>query len=477
MELNELIKKVDALKGELDKLKLIKPEFQKKLDEKIRLEFSYNSNHLEGNTLTYGETELLLIRGKTRGNHDAREYEEMKGHDLAFTLIKEWAANKEQPLTENMIKELNQVILKEPFWKEAITPDGQATRRLIKIGGYKEYPNSVRLENGDIFEYASPTDTPIKMGELMQWYRKEENSKELPPSVLAALFHYRFVRIHPFDDGNGRVSRLLMNYVLLKNDLPPVIIKSADKRNYLSALNNADNIDINYFVEYILNQQIWSLELSIKAAKGESVEEPDDWEKELDIFKKDLKNREETNLIKSRPVLQDIYKNSIYKLFSAVESKLSKFYDLFNKVNYNYDLQNNIETTILKQPGTNLEYVENQIFFDPNNPIKYGYIGVKPKFEAEKKTIENFQYPSIQRILIAYQFKGFKKAGADPFDIYINFDVVLDELTYTIRCSDIKMKDIKKTYKQYLTDDECEEIALKTAKTMLNNIKKYSGAQ
>jgi hypothetical protein len=72
MELLELINKIDALKAELDKLKPIKPEFQKKLDEKIRLEFSYNSNHIEGNTLTYGETELLLIRGKTRGNHDAR---------------------------------------------------------------------------------------------------------------------------------------------------------------------------------------------------------------------------------------------------------------------------------------------------------------------------------------------------------------------------------------------------------------------
>ena len=87
------------------------------MDKKIRLEFNYNSNHIEGNTLTYGETELLLIFDKTTGNHELREYEEMKSHDVAFELIKELAFDKEWPLSEMAIKNLHEYCLYARFGK------------------------------------------------------------------------------------------------------------------------------------------------------------------------------------------------------------------------------------------------------------------------------------------------------------------------------------------------------------------------
>ena len=95
---------IDRLMASLEKLQPLKPEYRQTLDKKFRLEFNYNSNHIEGNTLTYGETELLLIFGKTSGNHELREYEEMKSHDAAFEMISEWAKEKERPLTEMAIK-------------------------------------------------------------------------------------------------------------------------------------------------------------------------------------------------------------------------------------------------------------------------------------------------------------------------------------------------------------------------------------
>jgi Fic family protein len=88
---------------------------------------------------------LLLLFDDTKGNHTLREYEEMKAHDVAWQLVEEWAKDAERPLTEQNIKNLNEVILVRPFWKEAITSDGQATRRQIKVGDYKAHPNSVRL--------------------------------------------------------------------------------------------------------------------------------------------------------------------------------------------------------------------------------------------------------------------------------------------------------------------------------------------
>ena len=310
----------------------IKEDARRNLDKKIRLEFNYNSNHIEGNTLTYGETELLLIFGKTEGQHEFREYEEMEAHDVAFNLIKEWAADTERPLTETAIKNLNELLLVKPYWKDAVTPDGQPTRRQIKVGDYKEYPNHVKLQNGEMLYYASPAETPMQMGELISWYRSEEEKKELHPAALAALLHYRFVCIHPFDDGNGRISRLLMNYVLLKNHLPPVIIRSADKKSYLFALNQADTGNIEALVAYIAEQLIWSLQLYIRAAKGESLDEPGDLDKKLFLLKKklgeDVEARVEVRY--SEEAISFVIENVLFLLATKWEEYLKKFDTLFN---------------------------------------------------------------------------------------------------------------------------------------------------
>lgn len=217
-----------------------------------------------------------------------------------------------------------------PFYKEAVTEDGQQTRRLIKIGDYKDMPNSVRLANGEIFHYTSPIDTPTEMAELINWYRSEEEKKELSPVALAALLHYKFVRIHPFDDGNGRVSRLLVNYVMFKNNLPPIVIKSDDKKNYLSALNRADSGDVDSFVKYIAQQLLWSLDISIKASKGEKIDEPGDLDKKIKLLKQKLNASNETiKITRSREVISNTFHENIEPLIMELALKLSEFDSLF----------------------------------------------------------------------------------------------------------------------------------------------------
>lgn len=329
-------KQLEKLIKEYRDLQPLDEDCKKKLDKKFRLEFNYNSNHLEGNTLTYGETELLLLFDQTKGNHELRELEEMKAHDVALMLIKEEAADREKPLTEKFIKDLNQTILVRPFWKDAITSEGQSTRRQIKIGEYKEFPNSVIQANGEIFEYASPQETPILMAELLQWYNDEVTKGEFSAIELAALLHYRYIRIHPFDDGNGRVARLLVNYVLYYNDLPPVIIKTSDKREYLRALQQADTGDLQAFINYMIQQLAWSLDLSIKAAKGESIEEQDDWEKQLSLLKKGLGKKSDEVLKRSEDSLKNVYENVIDVISNLYDNKISKYNNLF--INYTYHI-------------------------------------------------------------------------------------------------------------------------------------------
>ena len=405
---------------------------QRNLDKKIRLEFSYNSNRIEGNTLTYGETELLLIFGKTQGQHELREYEEMEAHDVAFKIIQDWAADTERPLTEVAIKNLNEIILVKPYWKDAATPDGQPARRQIKVGDYKEYPNHVQLQNGEIFQYTSPADTPIQMGELIDWYRSEEEKKELHPVALAALLHYKFVRVHPFDDGNGRISRLLMNYVLLKHGLPPVVIKSSDKKNYLFALNQADAGNLEAFINYIAEQFVWSLQLYLKAANGESLDEPGDLDKKLFLLKKKLGEdvNAKVELKYGEEAIRLIISNVMIPLAKTWEDQLKKFDTLFNSRRV-------------------------AIICDEYH---YSYFDfTKALFETERKLNFIIQGRDIQAIKLNASFTGIRNknndthlsAGEIVFSLFSN--------TYEITYSSSNQK-INKLYHQSLTEEEINAI-------------------
>lgn len=424
--MRQLISHIEQLQQALNNLLPMDAAYQKKLEEKFRLEFSYNSNHLEGNTLTYGETKLLIIFGKTEGNHDKREFDEMEAHDVAFKLIKEWAAENEYPLTEQKIKQLNQIILVKPFYKEAITQGGQATQRLINIGNYKEYANNVRLKNGETFEFASVTDTPILMGELMQWYVEEAEKQELHPVVLAALLHYKFVRIHPFDDGNGRVSRLLMNYVLLKNNLPPIVIKSNDKKNYLDALNKADVGDINAFVAYIADQLIWSLNLSIDAAKGKEIDDDNDWEKKLSLLKKKIGEDEVVKVKYSREAVLSTFSSCLISLINLIDEKYKKFEVFFNELCYS------------------ASYTEGKII---NSKSSNDIIdAIKSKLSVAE----------ISRLVFKIEFKNLRKSGETG--VYNGGSISVSFLGNSYEIKTSTNTTINKLYHQNLSQKEMEKI-------------------
>ena len=249
-----------------------------RLWRKIRLEWNYNSNHIEGNTLTYHETELLLIYGRTAGGHPMRDYEEMKAHDVAIDYTRS-LAGEEQVIGESDIRQLNKIILKEPFWSYAETPDGQSTQKRIVPGQYKTQPNHVRTATGELHRFAEPEETPPLMEAWTRDFRRDLDRSAYPLPLFLAKSHWSFIRIHPFDDGNGRTVRLLTNYALLRNNLPPIVIKSDERDRYISGLQNADLGRILPLVEFMLENVQWSIELAIRAAKGESIREPDDMDR------------------------------------------------------------------------------------------------------------------------------------------------------------------------------------------------------
>ena len=248
----------------------MREEDDARLWRKLRLEWNYNSNHIEGNTLSYHETELLLIHGRTAGGHPMRHYEEMKAHDVAVDHTRN-LASAERVLGEGDIRDLNKILLKEPFWHIAQTPDGQQTRKRIVPGEYKTQPNHVRTATGELHRFAEPEENPELMERWTRDFQRDLARTADPLPLFLAKSHWNFLRIHPFDDGNGRTARLLTNYVLLRHGLPPMAIKTAERDRYIGALQNADVGRMEPLAGFMLENVLWSLGLAIRAAKGESI--------------------------------------------------------------------------------------------------------------------------------------------------------------------------------------------------------------
>ena len=410
----EDIKLALQLKGQLDKLRPIKPEQENRIMQKFRLDWNYHSNNLEGNSLTYGETKALLLFNVTAQGKPLKDHLEVTGHNEAINWVIDMVKDN-RPLTENFIRELHQLLLKESYEVDAITPDGKPTKKRIAVGSYKSSPNHVKTKTGEIFYFASPEETPAKMADLMAWYNEKKDDAAVNPIFFAAEFHYKFIRIHPFDDGNGRTARILMNFILMKYGFPPVIIKTEDKENYFAALRLADADNIEAFINYIAVNLVHSLEIMLAGARGEAIEEPDDIDKEIALLEKRLASYgEDVEKIRSIKLINEIFSDSIYPLAIDIKKKLSKF--------EKYYLHHSISL------------YEDDTLIDNTNPI-----------------LVNKNY--INKIRLVVDYNTLKKKGLEDFGFYYEVIFKFDTFDYSV----------------FLNDDNDEPIFIKFYEKLTRN--------
>ena len=278
----------DANTGIMDKVQTIMERWQalQPLSERDRdflsrrftIDFNYNSNHIEGNTLTYGQTEILLLFGKIVGEAEVKDVQEMTASNVGLKMMTDEAKLKDIPLTQNFIRQLHHTLLREDYAVYRNLPGGEITSYVIHAGQYKTRPNSVITRYGDRFEYASPEETPALMTDLVNWYNQAEQSGKFTPVELAAIIHYRYIRIHPFEDGNGRIARMMVNYILCRHDFPMIVVRSRKKKAYLEALHKTDltvgatpslgahasKRDIQQFLTYFTNLFVEEVDYNIR---------------------------------------------------------------------------------------------------------------------------------------------------------------------------------------------------------------------
>jgi Fic family protein len=427
---------LDEIKAEIDAHRPLPKATEERIMQKLRLDWNYHSNAIEGNRLDYGETVAFLMHGITAKGKTLKDHLDIKGHNDAIQLLLS-IVKDERGFSEADIRTLHKMILVEPYETDAITADGQATKKQILLGDYKKTPNSVKTRTGEMHYYASPEETPIRMAELMVWYKEAKANSEVHPLVLAAIFHHEFVAIHPFDDGNGRMARILMNLILLQKNFPVVVVKKDDRNNYYGVLSQADNDIYIPLVEYMAELLKHSLAIYLKGAKGEDIEEKDDIDKEIALFKQSLQGNINVKETKSDENIKRVLAHVVQPLVDYFVAKSEQLNELF--------LGNKLQVA----------NIIDEIF-----PVYFSNLG---ELSSNAK-INIF----MEKLYFSYIHRSFKNTK-QPFNIESDFEVFFEEMNFSFLIRN-KSLFITKLYHENWKPNEMEDFVNAIMKETMREI-------
>ena len=217
-----------------ENIKVLPKETYQSIIDDFDLRFTHESTKIEGNTLSIAEVKTLLVDKISIGGKDLRELYEVTNNEKAFRLIKS-RLEEGAALDEELIKDIHQVVMEN----------------ILEGGLYRNY--NVRITGAD---FIPPDWTEVRTA--MKWFMADFESKksDLNSIELASYVHAEFVRIHPFQDGNGRTARLLLNFMLMKAGYQPVIIEAKDRPVYYESLNDyAATGSLENFYNLVLDKE------------------------------------------------------------------------------------------------------------------------------------------------------------------------------------------------------------------------------
>jgi prophage maintenance system killer protein len=402
------------------------------------------------------------MHGLTAKGKPLKDHLDIRGHNEAINFLYQMI-KEENEITESDIRSLHKIILVEPYEVDTQTNEGIPAKKRIQIGVYKTSANHVLTQTGEIHYYATPEETPILMGELMETYRQNKSNQKVHPFILAAYFHYRLTAIHPFDDGNGRMARLMMNLLLMKAGFPPVIIRQekASREAYYFALSQADAGEYLPFVELIGETLVHSMELYVKGAKGESLEEPDDLDKELALLKREMEAKESRiEVVHDIESQVAVYEKSIRPFIQAFEQLSLKFKGFF--------LEYGQKTSI--QDINSKSYISAKIdraYFEQTLRTRISYCFIFSYFKDNTAPF-NISW----EIKISFNKIDYSICVTGQYElpeINKNLDVIMDQFPY----SDFfgQATTISKNYNNSLSESEIKENIAKIGYIFLQGIK------
>lgn len=255
--MSTLLQKITDKQKRLKSFRPLPPELVKNLDEWFKIELTYTSNAIEGNTLTRQETALVVEKGVTIGGKSLNEHLEAINHAQALEYIKELAGKKRHDISEKGLLDIHHIILSR-------IDDSNA-------GRYRSI--SVRIA-GSTVVMPNPAKVTALMSEFMIWLHRKKADH---PVKIAADAHFKFVSIHPFTDGNGRTARLLMDLLLMQAGYPPALIKKEDRLEYINAIEKGQlSGDMDDYYRVIYESVETSLNIYLKALEQKELNGTED---------------------------------------------------------------------------------------------------------------------------------------------------------------------------------------------------------
>lgn len=247
---------LQAKKQRLDSYKPFKNELIKNLEEWFRVELTYTSNAIEGNTLTRQETAMVVDEGLTVSGKSITEHQEAINHAEAFDFIQTLVHKKRQGLTVRDILDIHSIILN----KIDDTNKGRYRNVAVRIRGSETIlPNAFKV--------------PELMDEFIVWLQSDNSDH---PVKIATDTHFKLVSIHPFVDGNGRTARLLMNLLLMQAGYPPAIVRKEDRNEYINSLEKGQTQDdLSNYYNLMFEAIDRSLDIYLEAVEPERVDRPE----------------------------------------------------------------------------------------------------------------------------------------------------------------------------------------------------------
>jgi Fic family protein len=442
-KLNEILKKVDENQAKIAEYGKFDDSILNKIHYKLRLDWNYYSNRMEGGTLTRKETRSVMVGNIEVNGKPFRDVAEMAGHDkIVLEVLK--MSKGELSISEKRIKEIHFAIMYEEDAKKA-----------QKIGKWKTEPNEIIGYKNEKIAFTSPLEVAEKVHQLIDQTNAELDKfkvgkNTIHPIEIAASFHVDFVSIHPFYDGNGRTSRILTNIILIACGYPAIIIKDEHKKPYHQLLGDIQayggNVDL--FYEFIGERVLDTQKLIIDALEGKEIEEADDLDKEIELFKAELGDGYILNEKVNIDSLVFVIEKNIFPILEDLEKKCRELSDLFFEINKNLEAELSKDKIIYKI-GSNESNWENII----KNWLYR-------TFKNENDLLKQLRY--------SIELKGFKKSSFGN-NFLVDLKIDFEEFYYVI--SSRNMEDFKLHYDKIIDDDNKRKIISHIIRQLITDIK------
>lgn len=410
MKLQNIIEIIEQNQSKISAYGKFEEAALKKINYKIRLDWNYYSNQMEGGTLTKEETRSVMVGNIDVSGKPFKDVAEMNGHDQVVVEVLKMSKGQVK-ISEKRVKEIHKAIMYE-----------ESPEKSKEIGNWKSLPNEIINYKGEKYAFTSPEEVSTAIHQLIDKTNAQidryNQKKETPhPIEIAAQFHIGYVNIHPFYDGNGRTARILTNILLMSLGLPPIIIKDEHKRQYHQLLGDiqAYGGSPDLFYVFVGQRVIDTQQLMLDVLEGKEVDDDEIIDKRIALLNRRLQAKD--NFVqekRTQNTLSQVLQNVVLPLLENAIENAQKLSPQFIETEFSFHL-NGKETKYLPQ-----EEILPQI---------------KKSWEFQGDDIDNWQF--------SVNYKTFKALGTQTFHLkkdirfafhthkyQIHFDEILHEFLY-----------------------------------------------